>query len=297
MQKEKWLPIKQCNGKKEISSFGRVRNAETKRILKHCLNRLGYPTISFWVEGWNKSFRVHRLVAEHFLPPNKKRKQVNHKDFDKTNNKLENLEWCTNKENVRHFYRNKFKGKISDDDVLYIRKNIEYVGMVRLAKMFKVNEGYILGIANGEYKGHIHQEFIRGKKYSNPKGIIEYDMNGNEVRVYDSASQASKMKNVTLARIKEVLTGGRKSHLGCVYKYQNSEDFYYKERCKGKKNEKREKKILVHRYTPSGEFVDSFYTQAEAAKAIGVNKKGVYKALHGKQKTAGGFVLKYADLE
>lgn len=126
--------------------------------------------------------------------------------------------------------------------------------------------------------------------YSFPcKPIIEYDMNGKEVARYTSASQASKIKKIKLARIREVLTGGRNHHLGCVYKYENESDFSYKPRRKPK-----EKIMKVKRYTTAGEYVDSFYSQMAAARASNIDKKGVYSVLNGKQRTAGGFVFKHA---
>jgi len=129
------------------------------------------------------------------------------------------------------------------------------------------------------------------------KPIIEYNMKGKEVARYTSASQASKIKYIQLSRIKEVLTGGRKSHLGSIYKYQNSEDNCVRVRNRGVRSKLIAKKIKVLRFTKDGEPAGEFFTTIEAARVTGVDKKGVYSVLVGKGKTAGGYVFKYADLE
>lgn len=290
---ERWKTIKQ-NRNLEISDAGRLRNKKSGVVWKLRISRNGYVVIAVYHTKLKKAknLKIHTLVAEAFVKNPENKPEINHKDFDKQNNHYTNLEWCTNLENVRHFYRNKFKGKISNDDVLFIRQNIDSVGMVALAEKFNVNESYILGIANGTYKDYIHADFIRDKKPSLPKPIIEYDLAGNEIGRYTSASQASKIKKVLLARIKEVLTGGRKTYKGSVYKYVDETHFKFVPR---RDSRRKEKVFKVSRFTTNGEFVDSFYTTNAAARAAKVNKKGVYNVLKGTQKTAGGFVFRYAS--
>lgn len=122
---EEWKPIKGYEGYYEISSFGRVkslsrtiytvwRNGEEGsyyqegRILalKDCSrNRKGYQTykqVCLSVNGKTKYSMVHRLVAEAFIPKIPGKDLVNHIDGNKHNNVVENLEWVTSSENVRH---------------------------------------------------------------------------------------------------------------------------------------------------------------------------------------------------
>lgn len=122
---EKWKPIAGYENQYEVSSFGRVKSLprtiytvwrngkngvyfQKGRILalKECSrNNKGYQTykqVCFSVNGIHKYFLVHRLVAEAFIPKPKGKDFVNHKDGNKHNNRVDNLEWVTQKENVEH---------------------------------------------------------------------------------------------------------------------------------------------------------------------------------------------------
>lgn len=85
----------------EISNYGEVRNCEGK-ILKASKAGAGYSKVNLWKDGEKKQKYIHRLVAEAFVPKPEKNVEVNHKDGDKNNNAVENLEWCSRSENLMH---------------------------------------------------------------------------------------------------------------------------------------------------------------------------------------------------
>ena len=112
-QEEQWKEIAEFPGY-EISSFGRARS--TDRFVKAGRSRRwwkgqllspgkikgGYLIIAPRKNGKQYSRYIHRLVAEAFLPPPKEGQEVNHKDGDKTNNHVNNLQWLTHQENMQH---------------------------------------------------------------------------------------------------------------------------------------------------------------------------------------------------
>lgn len=89
----------------EVSSFGRVRSAK-EYCYANYLNKKGYLQVGFHMNGKQVTKRVHRLVAEAFIPNPNNLPQVNHKDGNRSNNNASNLEWCDNAYNSQ--YREKF---------------------------------------------------------------------------------------------------------------------------------------------------------------------------------------------
>ena len=88
-----------------ISTNGVVTSykcSKSGRVLKCSPNSYGYPTVCLTNESGEKMLRVHRFVAEAFIPNYEDKRCVNHINGIKDDNRVENLEWCTNKENVQH---------------------------------------------------------------------------------------------------------------------------------------------------------------------------------------------------
>jgi len=96
-----WRPVVGYEGIYEVSNTGLVRTVAGKE-LKPYLHKQGYLRIKLTSGGTRKSFLIHRLVAEAFIPNEHELPTINHKDGDPSNNDVSNLEWCTQKENVAH---------------------------------------------------------------------------------------------------------------------------------------------------------------------------------------------------
>ena len=101
--KEIWKDIKDYEGHYQVSNLGRVKSIKFGKeiILKQHINiKGGYYYVCLLKNGKHKNYYVHRLVAEAFLPITDNLPQVNHKDENKLNNSVDNLEWCDAKYNI-----------------------------------------------------------------------------------------------------------------------------------------------------------------------------------------------------
>lgn len=105
MEQEIWRPIVSSQYKYDVSSFGRIRNASTRKELKQSKTKK-YYYVSMWYGRTHVRKSVSRLVAESFIPNPRNLPQVNHKDENPENNHVENLEWCTASYNSSYATRN-----------------------------------------------------------------------------------------------------------------------------------------------------------------------------------------------
>lgn len=112
---EVWLPVVGYEGLYQVSNLGNVKSCErivtmkngVKRPIPEKLRKLslrddGYVQVELWMNNKSKSYNVHRLVAEAFIPNPDNLPEVNHKDCVRSNNNVSNLEWCTNSYNTNY---------------------------------------------------------------------------------------------------------------------------------------------------------------------------------------------------
>lgn len=167
-----------------ISNFGNVKSLKhgKEKLLKQGKDKDGYCQVSLWKESKQKTCKVHRLVATHFLPNPENLPQVNHKNESKTDNCVDNLEFCDAKYNANYGEHNK-------------KLSIALKGKKQ------------------------SQECIEKKAKARQKPIACYNKNGDLVALYTSIKQASELLNIFSTNIAQCCRGKYKSCGGYIFKY------------------------------------------------------------------------------
>ena len=172
MEKEAWVDVRGYNGKYKISNLGNLksfhRNKEGK-INAFEIDKTGYKRIKLYLNKKGNHFFIHRLIAIAFIPNPENKPFINHKDGNKLNNSIENIEWCTPKENAQHAMdtglnsnigENHAHAKLKNKDVLFIRNEYNNSdNKVKITKdlslMFSVHYAIIRGIVTRKQWKHI----------------------------------------------------------------------------------------------------------------------------------------------
>ena len=160
---EHWRLIKALDGAYEASDLGNIRNAKTKRLKATVFDgyylKFGYDYVyeKQRHQGW---YRVHRAIAETFIPNPERKNTVNHIDGDHQNNRVDNLEWATNKEQSIHAAKvlktncgeNSYNAQFTNNQVREMRKLFESGEKTvnELAELFSAKPAHIRRIVKYE---------------------------------------------------------------------------------------------------------------------------------------------------
>ena len=147
----------------EVSNFGNIRNTRTNKKLKPCkFKNSDYLYVDLCLNSKKNRFLIHRLVAEAFLSNTDDKEQVNHKNGDKSDNKVSNLEWNTRSENQRHSIMSGLRtakgiknsqSKLNESQVLSIFYNTKKYA--EISKEFNISIPTISDIKRGHTWKHI----------------------------------------------------------------------------------------------------------------------------------------------
>lgn len=171
MNEEIWRELEVRGIKYLISNYGRIIGARGK-ILKTRTDEYGYETVTVGITKFRSREAVHRLVARAFIPkPNEVDCfEVNHKDFNRKNNRVENLEWVTHKDNIKYSYENNSEAQylardgvkngratFSDDDILEIRRlyNDAHISIAEISRIFNSKHSTIGNIVHNQTWKHL----------------------------------------------------------------------------------------------------------------------------------------------
>ena len=167
---EIWKDLPNYVGKYSISNLGRIRSlmlgAKKNCILTPTVHRQGYLRIKLYDK---KTFLIHRLVAETFIPNNDNKQTVNHINGVKSDNRVQNLEWATISENIRHAFKTGLNNpnnrkqpiytkskKVTDEQVKEIRFLYpNHLSMKQLSELYEISVAQICRIVNNKTRNNI----------------------------------------------------------------------------------------------------------------------------------------------
>lgn len=178
---ELWKDIPEFEGLYQINTKGEIKSNYTNKILKHEISKNGYCLIMLCKNKKRKLMSVHRLVAKTFLDNYTEELQVNHKDGNKQNNNLNNLEMVTCKENIRHSFKNG----------LQIPKR---------------------GKEHPLYKKY-------GVKNKTSKKVNQYDLENNFIRTWDCIRDVERVLKINNSNISACCKGKKNSAGGFKWKH------------------------------------------------------------------------------
>lgn len=203
MKKEVWKDVKGYEGLYQVSNKGNVKSLDRLIVYKDGRKRKfkgvkltsntgkhGYPYVILSKNEHNKTFKVHRLVARAFIPNPDNLPQVNHKDENRANNNVENLEWCTTKYNIN--YGHCLENGVKHRDYKKSRAKIDWVS----AQRKRVQKLY--------------------------KPVIQCTLDGKEIKRFRSAKDVHDEVGFDASTIAKCCKGKQKTSHGYKWKYANN---------------------------------------------------------------------------
>ena len=215
-----------------ISETGEVFNNKTQKYLKGTINKLGYKVYRLSLNGISKDLYAHRMVAETVIPNSDKTKNcVNHKDGNKLNNSIINLEWVTKKENNRHAIINQLNPL--NKKIYCFNKNKELVCTYESLQSASSLTGFSTNsiadnaqaikkpLSNGFYWNFSNDSSFETivSKGGGRKPIARYSLDNQLLETYETITEASRLTHFPRARISDCARGKINSYGGYLWKF------------------------------------------------------------------------------
>lgn len=188
MREETWKDVPGFEGYYLVSNLGKVYSTRNEKILKS-RNSHGYRRVNLSANGKRESWTVHRLVAMAFIPNPENKPTVNHINEIKDDNRVENLEWATIREQNIHGTRVKRAKEHTD----YKARKIDY-----------------------KLVASKHDYGLMGEKFS--KKVEQYNSEGIKLRTFNSITQASEATGISKSHICSCINGNRLRAGGYIWK-------------------------------------------------------------------------------
>ena len=265
----------------EIDENGSVYNVCSKKFLKGSIGENGYRYYRLSKNNHKKMFYAHRLVAEYFLLNPDNLPVVNHKDGNKLNNNVNNLEWVSYSDNTKHWHKNKEKIQINREYYIEDLPNEEWkqyknylVSSCGRVKHKKNNNLLKPSLACGYYKVRLSNNGL-AEDYLIHKLVWELFSN------CDIPDYNTVIDHIDGNKLNNNINNLRKITLS-----ENVKAALYEQKTNS--SAKR-----VGQYSLDGELLNVFVSTRKAAEELNLDSSTISKVCRGKNKTHGGFIFKY----
>lgn len=171
---EIWKDIKEYEGYYQVSNLGNIRSVDRivkqsdgsighykGRVLKGEIDKRGYKRVRLSKNNKTKKFQIHRLVAIAFIPNNDiNKKFVNHIDENPSNNNVNNLEWVTGSENMRHGTIQQRLADLKKKKIICLNDNKKFNSINEAANYYKIDRRLISGVLHKDKKTTYGKVFV-----------------------------------------------------------------------------------------------------------------------------------------
>lgn len=305
-------PFLQANQFGEIRTVDRIEtcsDGEKKfvkgRVLRQYRDHYGYMYVQFYANGKRITLKAHRIVATCFIPNPDNLSQVNHIDCNRSNNVVNNLEWCNNQYNTA--YREKY-GKASSRPVFAV--NVETGGVLHfksrgeVERKLNIPHQVISAIIKGQKKtfhgwwftedeSKITEEKIwEIKSNMRLRPVFAVDVSTMKVLRFENRKEAEHQLGISQSSISDVIRGHCKIVKGFLFIEDESEST--KERIREIKEEVQSSHGVIAVNSDTLE-VSAFNSQVSAGRQLEISPKLICNVLNGWQRTTHGFWLCRAD--
>lgn len=289
---EIWKSVQNYELLYECSNLGNIRNIKYKQILKPYENNLGYQEILLCKNSIKKTFKVHRIIALTFIENLQQKATINHISKIRNDNRVCNLEWNTQQEQITHMLKDK---KITQ----YKKKGTSILTNLE-GEIWKPIDGYDkFEISNlGRFKypikfnsGKIKQRITYGSKHAEYlSGFLRNEKESKTINIHRIVALAF-LPNIENKAVVNHIDGNKHNN-----KLSNLEWVTLSENAKHAvdTNLKLCRK-KINQYTINNEFIKTWDSIKYAGEILKINKNTICGVLHNRGKLAGGFIWKYSN--